>query len=262
MMEMQSETWLDVVFEKRNKEYGAYLVRSTYSSNLGAAILISVGAFIIVLLLPAIFRFFSPVAPVATTKPKTTLVDLGAPPAIDAKRPPTARISRPPVDKKVLKFIPPVLTPDQVEETLPSNDELKKKQFGTTEEEGKETQFTGVDDDGIEGEGEDAIYTFVDKAAEFPGGPVIMGRFLAKNMRYPQEARRAGLEGVVHVSFIVGKNGLITDIEIVKGLSPECDAEALTVVRMMPRWRPALQNGGPVRSRLVLPLRFKLGMAQ
>jgi protein TonB len=148
-----------------------------------------------------------------------------------------------------------------VHEELPENETIKKTQTGEVNEDGGESQLTGTDNS-VEGNGEDAIYTIVDKAAEFPGGPVIMGRFLAKNMRYPQEARRAGLEGVVHVSFIVGKNGLITDIEIVKGLSPECDAEALTVVRMMPRWRPAHQNGVPVRSRLVLPLRFKLGMAQ
>jgi periplasmic protein TonB len=261
MTEMQSERWTDIVFENRNKAYGAYFVRAGYERSLGAAILISSFFLLLVLFLPAIIRLFSPPEKVIATPYRTTIVDLGAPPAIDTERPPPLKISLPPANKKVFKFTPPVLTQEQVAEELPENESLKKKQTGSVSEDGSDNQFTGADD-GIEGEGEDAIYSIVDKAAEFPGGPVVMGRFLAKSMRYPQEARRAGLEGVVHVSFIVGKNGLITDIEIVKGLSPECDAEALAVVRMMPRWRPAHQNGVPVRSRLVLPLRFKLGMKQ
>lgn len=260
-MEMQSERWSDIVFEKRNKEYGAYFVRAGYEGSLGKAILASSLLLLAVLFLPAIMRLFAPDKNLAVEKSRTILVDLGAPPAIDTKRPPPARITLPPAKKEVVKFTPPVLTEDQIHETMPENESLKNKQTASVSEGGSNSQFTGVDD-GVEGEGEDAIYSIVDKAAEFPGGAAIMGRFLAKNMRYPQEARRAGLEGVVHVSFIVGRNGLITDIEIVKSLSKECDAEALTVVRMMPRWKPAYQNGVPVRSRLVLPLRFKLGMMQ
>jgi protein TonB len=257
----QSERWTDIVFENRNKDYGAYLVRTGYEKSLGTAVLISSLILLTVLFLPVIIRFLSPGEKITVTKTKTTVVDLGIPPAIDTKRPVPPTLSLPPANKKVLKFTPPLLTHEQVHEELPENETIKKTQTGEVNEDGGESQLTGTDNS-VEGNGEDAIYTIVDKAAEFPGGPVIMGRFLAKNMRYPQEARRAGLEGVVHVSFIVGKNGLITDIEIVKGLSPECDAEALTVVRMMPRWRPAHQNGVPVRSRLVLPLRFKLGMVQ
>jgi protein TonB len=144
---------------------------------------------------------------------------------------------------------------------MPNEDDVRKKQTGTQDLKGSDqTAISGLD--GVEGQGDDAVYTFVDQAAEFPGGPVILARFVSKHMVYPKPARRAGIEGVVHVGFIVGKGGVISDVEIVKGLSPECDAEAIRVVKLMPPWRPAIQGGVAVRSRFVLPLRFKLGLVQ
>ena len=261
MRETTSSEWAEIVFEKRNKEYGAYFVRIGYNKNLAIASASTVAFVVLLLIIPAIIKLIDPPVKRIVAKPKITLVDLGTPPSIDRNKPAPQKITLPPPVKKIEKFVTPVVSKKQEEDDMATIDEIKKNETGAAKTDGSDTRFSGVDD-GVDGEGEDAIYTFVDQAAEFPGGTAIMGRFLAKNMVYPKPARRAGLEGVVHVAFVVGKTGVISDVEIVKGLSPECDAEAMRVVKIMPPWKPARQNGVPVRSRFVLPLRFKLGMLQ
>jgi protein TonB len=98
----------------------------------------------------------------------------------------------------------------------------------------------------------------VEQQAEFEGGLQALGKYLNKNLRYPASARRMGIEGQVFVSFVIDKEGKISDIQVVKGISADCDKEAVRVVSSMPNWKPGKQNGRPVKSRFVLPIRFKL----
>jgi protein TonB len=85
-----------------------------------------------------------------------------------------------------------------------------------------------------------------------------MYAFIRKNMKYPASARRMGTEGTVFVGFVVDKEGRISNIEVVKGISADCDKEAERVVKMMPPWKPGKQNGRAVKSKFVLPIKFKL----
>jgi protein TonB len=98
----------------------------------------------------------------------------------------------------------------------------------------------------------------VEQQAEYPGGLESMAKFLQKNVKYPAAARRMGIEGSVFVSFVVDKEGKISDPQVVKGISAECDKEAIRVVNLMPPWKPGKQNGRAVKSRFVLPIKFKL----
>ena len=93
---------------------------------------------------------------------------------------------------------------------------------------------------------------------QFPGGDQAMMDFVAKNVQYPKEAMEKGISGRVFVSFIVEKDGSISETEIVKGIGGGCDEEAVRVVKAMPKWKPGKEKGKPVRVSYMMPIFFKL----
>ncbi len=102
------------------------------------------------------------------------------------------------------------------------------------------------------------IIDFPEKEAQFPGGQDAMFEFIKDNLRYPEVALAAKTQGKVYVDFVVGKDGDISQIRIVRGVSTELDREAKRIVRSMPKWIPAEVNGHKVNSRCRLPIRFVL----
>lgn len=104
----------------------------------------------------------------------------------------------------------------------------------------------------------DSIYNVVSENAEFPGGDVAASNWISKNMTYPEECRKKGIEGRVVIKFVVNKDGSIVDAEAVKSPHPALSAEALRMVKSMPKWKPAKENGKVVRSRFNIPIVFKL----
>ena len=93
---------------------------------------------------------------------------------------------------------------------------------------------------------------------EYPGGDQAMMQFVADNVKYPQEAIDKEISGRVMVGFVVEKDGSITGISITQSLSVECDREAMRVLRMMPNWKPGIQNDLPCRTKVCIPIVFKL----
>jgi TonB family protein len=108
-------------------------------------------------------------------------------------------------------------------------------------------------------EKEKKVFLVVEEPASFTGGMRAMFDFISKNLTYPAQARKMGVEGSVFVSFIVDKDGSIHDITIVKGISEDCDREAKRLVSIFPNWTPGRQNGKAVRSKFILPIKFSLG---
>ena len=103
--------------------------------------------------------------------------------------------------------------------------------------------------------------SFVDYAEEMPvpnGGLDAFYKFLGKKIRYPHRERKSGIEGKVYVRFIIDIDGSITDLQVIKGVSPGIDAEALRVLSMSPPWKPGRQQYKPVKVRMVLPITFRL----
>ena len=94
--------------------------------------------------------------------------------------------------------------------------------------------------------------------AEFPGGMEGLGHYLREHIVYPNKALQKGIEGRVWLRFAVAGNGIVKDVQVIKGAHPLLNAEALRVLRNMPRWKPARENGKPVKSYLNLPVRFEL----
>ncbi|RDC65105.1 M56 family metallopeptidase [Adhaeribacter pallidiroseus] len=105
---------------------------------------------------------------------------------------------------------------------------------------------------------DDEVFTFVEQNPVFPGGLEKMYAFIGNTMKYPEAAKKANLEGNVIAQFVITKEGKITDVQIVKSLSPETDAETKRVIALMPNWQPGKQDGKPLNVKYTLPIRFAL----
>ncbi|WP_343635687.1 energy transducer TonB [Fluviicola sp.] len=107
---------------------------------------------------------------------------------------------------------------------------------------------------------EEPIYGVVDEPAVFPGGNEGMTKYIKTNLHYPQSAKKEGIEGECYVEFVVSNSGYVSWVKIRKGITdcPECEMEAVRVVKNMPRWTPGKIAGKPVNSMFVLPIIFDL----
>lgn len=106
---------------------------------------------------------------------------------------------------------------------------------------------------------EEAVsFRVVEDLPQFPGGAVEMMKWLTRNLKYPRAAEEQKLQGKVVAEFIVNKDGSVTDVKIVKPLNALCDREVLRVLSMMPRWTPGIQDGKPCRTKVCIPVIFKL----
>ncbi|MGB0165477.1 MAG: energy transducer TonB [Luteibaculum sp.] len=105
---------------------------------------------------------------------------------------------------------------------------------------------------------EEVIHTQVDKMPQFPGGVEKLYEFLGKNIKYPSMALDGGIQGVVYVTFVVEKDGSVSDPKVLRGIGGGCDEEALRVVRKLPKWEPGEQRGRKVKVQYNVPVRFRL----
>ena len=104
----------------------------------------------------------------------------------------------------------------------------------------------------------DSIYNIVEQMPEFPGGVAEMMTYLSGNIKYPEEAKDKGISGRVFIGFVVEKDGSVNQVKVMKGIGGGCDDEAVRVVKAMPKWKPGMQKGKPVRVSYMLPISFKL----
>ncbi len=256
-----SQNWEDIVFERRNKAYGAYLIRKIYSKNVVVAVMLTLVFMGLVAAAPYITAFIKSQTEVAEVdERKLTTVNLDQPPPITPNQPPPPKLDVPP-PIKTIKYVAPKVTKEEVqeEEELPTQEELKQVEISTVTQEGPtEVVFEEPVEEVVEVTDEDKIFLVVEQPATFPGGMEALNKFLQRNIHYPSTARRMGVDGRVFVQFVVDKEGKIGDIQVIKGLSADCDKEAIRLIQMMPAWQPGKQNGRPVRSRFVLPIYFKL----
>ncbi|MFN4124105.1 MAG: energy transducer TonB [Flavobacteriales bacterium] len=254
----------EIVFEKRNKDYGAYQLRKKYNRNMNTALAIALAVYLLIVFIPAIKTWLSDLTSKVELD-KNVEVTLVEPPPLnkDEPPPPPPPPDPPPPVQETIKFTPPVVTEEPIkdEDIPPPQEELKETNVGRKTQEGSGEVF----DLPVEGEGkgivDDApqqIYTFVEQMPEFPGGEEELFKYLSKNIKYPAMARESGLTGTVYVTFVVEGDGKITDVKILRGIGGGCDQEALRVVQNMPPWKSGKQNGRPVRVQCNLPIKFTL----
>ena len=105
---------------------------------------------------------------------------------------------------------------------------------------------------------EETVYDVVEEMPQFPGGPSALFEYLSNNLQYPVVAEENGVQGRVIVTFIVEKDGSISNAKVVKAVDPSFDKEAIRLVESMPNWIPGKQNGEPVRVKYTVPVTFRL----
>ena len=110
----------------------------------------------------------------------------------------------------------------------------------------------------VEPDNQNGVFNLVERMPEFPGGQEAMVEYLSKNIKYPEAAVSAGIQGAVYVSFTVDADGAIRDAEVMRGIGGGCDEEALRVVNSMPLWEPGMQRGEAVKVKYRMPIRFRL----
>jgi protein TonB len=109
-----------------------------------------------------------------------------------------------------------------------------------------------------EEESEQQIFTVVETMPEFPGGMGALMQYLAKSIKYPVIAQENGIQGRVTCTFVINKDGSIVDAQVLRGIDPSLDKEALRVINAMPKWSPGKQRGKPVRVKYTVPVTFRL----
>ena len=263
---------LDIIFANRNKAYGAYQLRRDYPKFLTRALVIGLLLIVFAFMLPAILSVVRSLVP--TERPVDVVAELGPPPDINPDQPPPPPPPPPPTPppptRSTVKFVPPIVKKDEEvqEEKPPAVEELMdKKDIGTETKEGNDEAPPAIDENPSELQVveepkvvEDKTYEMFDiqKPPSFPGGDKELLKFLSENIKYPPLARENNIQGTVALTFVVGKNGQVTDVQIVKDIGGGCGKEAVRVVQSMPKWNPGEANGNAVKVRFTLPVRFRL----
>ncbi|MBK6483849.1 MAG: energy transducer TonB [Chitinophagaceae bacterium] len=253
----------DLVFEGRNKSYGAYDLRKRYGKHITMALLISIGIYTVAFVAPYLFNLLKP-EPVVEPRKEIKYTELSEPPPIDKNTPPPPPPDLPPPPPKTIKFTPPVIKPDEEvkeEDIPPPVEELQQAEIATvTEVDPNATyDFSANQETQVVEEKKPEIFMYVEQMPEFPGGQTELIKYLQKNLRYPAAARENGIEGKVVLQFVVDESGKISDLQVVRDIGGGCAEEATRVVKNMPPWKPGKQNGNAVKVYFKLPVTFKLG---
>ena len=249
----------DIVFERRNKSYGAYDLRKKYQRNLILALLFGLGIYIVSFSMPYILTLIRPAEKAKASK-VIKVTELSEPPPIDKNTPPPPPPDLPPPPPKTVKFTPPVIKPDEevkAEDVPPPIEDIKEAEPAPVTDENVQYDFKEAPT--VVEEAKPTIFTYVEQMPDFPGGQTELMKFLQKNLRYPPAARENGIEGRVVLQFVVDESGNISDIQVLRDIGGGCAEEATRVVKMMPPWKPGKQNGNPVKVYFKLPVTFKLG---
>ena len=157
----------------------------------------------------------------------------------------------PPPQKQVIKI-------HIVEDNVEVEDDLNIDVEADQNTEVEEYVPTKVDVEDEESAEERQIFMVVESMPEFPGGEGALHQYLAENIKYPQMAKESGIQGRVFVTFVVERDGRVTDVKVIRGIGGGCDEEAIRVVQGMPKWTPGKQRGKPVRVQFNLPVKFTL----
>ncbi len=153
---------------------------------------------------------------------------------------------------------PKVQQPEIIE--VPDEEELEEEiEVNLDVEVTEETVIEEIVEEEPEEEEVDQVFLIVEEQPEPNGGMQAFYDYLGKKIRYPEQARRMGVEGRVFVEFVVGKDGNLTDVKVVKGIGAGCDEEAVRVVKQVPPWKPGKQRGRPVKVKMTVPVYFRLG---
>ncbi|MBR1484165.1 MAG: energy transducer TonB [Prevotella sp.] len=273
-VDLINNNWVDLVFEGKNQEYGAYQLRKdTGRRNVKALILtlltiIAIG--ILVWAKVAIENQLNSRVAIETdvelsklAQKKETKVERKEPVKIEMEKQVVEKV------KSSVKFTAPEIKKDNEvnpEDEIKSQDDLSKTNTaigsfdvkGNDEEGGEVLKAQQVAVDEAPKEEETKVFDVVEQMPSFPGGDAALMKFLSEHIKYPVVAEENGIQGRVIATFVVERDGSITDVKVIKSVDPSLDKEAIRVLKSMPKWIPGKQNGSAVRVKYTVPVTFRL----
>ena len=273
-VDLIDNNWVDLVFEGRNKEYGAYVLRKdTGKRNVKSMLLVFAVIIAIMAAVAAKVAIENAFPKKVAMETDVELSKLAQKKEAKVEKKAPVKVEEQKVVEKVkssVKFTPPVIKKDsevKPEEELKSQEDLNKTKTAIGSFDVK-----GNDEAGGEvlkakeviaqpeppKEEETKFFDVVEVMPSFPGGQAALFEWLSKNIKYPVVAEENGVQGRVIVTFVVERNGSITDVQVVKSVDPSLDKEAVRVVKAMPHWIPGKQNGSAVRVKFTVPVTFRL----
>ena len=274
-IDLISNDWVDLVFDGKNQAYGAYRLRKgTGKRNIIAivsVIILAVAAFSAMAIKKIVDEQAAKVAatevnelsalnqPKKKAEVKQQKVQIKEPEKVVERVKSSVKFTAPVIKKdNEVKPEDEIKTQDQLMETktaigtfdVKGNDDangevLKAKEVITQPEPPKHVE-------------ENKVFDVVEQMPSFAGGPQALLQYLNSNVKYPVVAQENGVQGRVVISFVVEKDGSVTDVQVAKSVDPSLDKEAQRVVKSMPHWIPGKQNGSAVRVKYVVPVSFKL----
>jgi len=253
----RAEQWDEIVFEKRNKAYGAYFLRKIYNKHLNISLAISATILLLAVTIPLVAGYMNKRTRIIEDKSVAAeMMDLAK--REDAPPPPPPPPPAEALEQKV-KFTAPVVVEEEVESGgLMLQDDLNKQPVNNVPVEGDLVVEDKPVEQVIEQAAPQEIFTVVEESPSFAGGEESRIKFLQQNISYPQVAKEAGIQGTVFVTFVVEVDGSVSDVKVLRGIGGGCDEEAIRVVRSMPKWSPGKQRGRPVRVQFNMPIKFIL----
>ena len=272
-IDLISNEWADLVFQGRNKVYGAYqLRRGTSKRNIVSMIFVAAVAAVAYLGLAAYNSYQEAQKAKFEAEMEASLLDAKKEAKVEKKTatPKVEQVQKVEKVKSSIAFTPPVIKKDsevKPEEEMKTQDELKetKTAIGAFDVKGNDdaggTVLKAVEEIAApeppkHEEEQNKIFEVVEQQPQFPGGSV--NGWLADHIKYPVVAAENGISGRVVVQFVVERDGSVSQVRVVRGVDPSLDKEAQRVISSMPKWIPGKQNGQAVRSRFTVPVTVRL----
>lgn len=272
-IDLISNEWADIVFQGRNKVYGAYqLRRGTSKRNIVSMIFVAAVAAVAYLGLAAYNSYQEAQKAKFEVEMEASLLEAKKEAKVEKKTetPKVEQVQKVEKVKSSIAFTPPVIKKDsevKPEEEMKTQDELKetKTAIGAFDVKGNDeaggTVLKAVEEIAApeppkHEEEQNKIFEVVEQQPQFPGGSV--NGWLADHIKYPVVAAENGISGRVVVQFVVERDGSVSQVRVVRGVDPSLDKEAQRVISSMPKWIPGKQNGQAVRSRFTVPVTFRL----
>ena len=278
-IDLYDPKWVEMVFAGKNKEYGAYQLRKgTSGRNIKALLILVIAAALVggFLAWKVIEQNQAEEQQAYMEAMELAKLQQQAKKEEKKKEPVKPKIEPKkeiPVARETQKFTAPVIKKDELvkeENQVKQMDKLDEKvAVGTENKEGTKDRLAEAVRSDIavaapppppapKPEVSNKVFDVVEEMPHFPGGPAALQAFLSSNTKYPVVAQENGVQGRVIVSFVVERDGSITDVKVVRSVDPSLDREATRVVRSMPRWSPGKQNGSAVRVKYTVPVVFRL----
>jgi protein TonB len=262
-LDIFTNQWLDIVFEGRNKAYGAYELRKTNTKTATKALIIGAIVFAIAVSTPLILSLL-PSSSEADTTIDTKIVTVKMPPKKEEVKKNLPPPPPPPPKVDQVKFVKPVVAKaDEVTEEPPKTIEIKDKKIGAETIKGDPDAELSVEPVGngpaaVVDAPDNEIYSTagIEVKPDFPGGMAKFYKYVGDNYQTPEEE---GLKGKVYVTFVVEKDGSLTDIKVIRDIGYGTGKEAIRVLNKCPRWNPGEQNGKKVRVLYSLPITIQSG---